>query len=230
MTLEEYMDKLQTDKDWCPGWEAITDAFDSRYGKNGLYIPHTQISDEASPLEGFGIYHAEDCFHVVTRGLTVIRANVDAFCNRVSGWGFELTLKWPESQGDFLMQSLWLLERMAQRVNTCKRGIRPMSWQELGAVTPLALQYDGAFGGLFFAMDPDMPPIQTVHGSVEFRRMVNLTEAEVEELKETPSLLAQLAFHMKQRNAHLLMQPQRRENYLPCTDKGLSRKRLAEND
>ena len=218
MSTATYQRKMQEKKEWCPGWEAITDAFQKQYGTHAVFIPHSVENGELSPLDGVGVYHIPGAYlHLVTRGLTAIHANPDAFGSRTSGWGYELTLKWPAGYEKCLPQAIWLMERVAQRIEINKHSIRNKTWQELGPLEPSLQRYGDRFCGLLFVPDTSVPTIHTLHGNVEFRQMVNLTGGEVEELKRTPSILAQLLFRMKRQNPLMLMEPRRQHEYLLLT-------------
>ena len=76
MTKEEYIQKMNKQEDWAPGWDAIDDVFDGLYpgGKEDHYMT-TLISRAlfGGPeyLDGYSAYkNPKGYYHIVTYGMS----------------------------------------------------------------------------------------------------------------------------------------------------------------
>ncbi len=112
--------------------------------------------------------------HIVTRGLSQIHPHPDARGNKSSGWGFELTIKWPNTSPN-LSQAFHILDKLAECVDVKKDGwtlLFPPSHK----IEDVPKELRGTFGNMFLVIpDTEIPSIDTIHGEVQFRQIVNVS-------------------------------------------------------
>ena len=93
MTKEEYCKRMQEEEDWAPGWDAIDQEFERLYP--GVEPAHygTDFQERAmfggdEFLDGYSIYPSGKGYqHIVTYGMSVLYADVEAFGEPYNGWG-----------------------------------------------------------------------------------------------------------------------------------------------
>lgn len=207
MTRDEYLEQMQNRPDWKPGWEAISDHFTLLYGENAFqYVDAASLFGGYEHIDGFGVVASPKGYmHIVTSGLTNIRANEDAFGNIVSGWGYEITVKWPGSSIDDCLDAFKLLSRLAAYAQVKK--VRWYNYQafSLSRLRPVPEIRTDSFAGVLFTEDTLLPAIDTVNGRVEFLQIVNVTAAEMKRLRSYRHLTRQLAFNLSKENPDLQM-------------------------
>ena len=216
MTLNEYMKRAQERPEWRPGLDAIAAQLEAVYGKNTFqYIDRASILDECEGVEGFGLVALPDGYMcIVTCGLTNLDASGDAYGNVLSGWGYELTVRWPGNSVESCYDAFALLNRLAAYTEIKK--LRHRAWQvfSLGRLFPVLAVRSDSFAGVLFVEDAAIPSIDTVNGRVKFLQIVNLTAKELAKLRISRHLARQLAFNMAKLNPTLRIDTARIENYL----------------
>lgn len=211
MTRSEYMARMENGPNWKPGLDAILRQLEDAYGAGGI-----RYMDAASPLgrdaslEGFFLAaSAKGYLHVITCGLTNINANGDAFGNPLSGWGYELTVKWPGADMDSCRDALVLLNRLANYMQVKRQRFRRLQVLPLKKLVKKPESEQRSFAGILFVADTELPSIETVHGRVDFMQVVNVTAGEIAKLKQNRHLSHQLAFNLQKTYKELQMDIQR---------------------
>ena len=164
-------------------------------------------------VKGFGIAVSPKGFsHIVTCGLTNVAASRDAFGSVDSGWGYELTVKWPASCQDY-SRALVLLNRLAEYMQVRKYRFRAYQVLPLPRIAP-ALEATNAFAGILFAPDTTLSQMDTVNGHVEFLQIINVTAHELARLKQNRHCAKQLIFNLSKQYPDLEMDLVRSIDYL----------------
>ncbi|WP_054955172.1 suppressor of fused domain protein [Paenibacillus dakarensis] len=177
-----------TDEVNTTGWDAIEEEVTKLYGEQepkhyGTAIPYMLGGQD--PLDGLSAYKAESPsphWHIVTFGFSELYEkeleNPD-----YSGYGFELTFR-VARQMDEEEPPAWalnLLQNMGRYV--FNSGNVFASGDYLDANGPICLGADTQLTALAFIPDPELEPIHTPNGRVEFLQMVGITEDELEAMK-----------------------------------------------
>lgn len=126
-----------------------------------------------SPLDGISIFrHSAGHWHYTSSGLTE-REEKESANARVSGWGFELTLRLRAHEAP-----LWpidLLNDVARYVWSSRTPLAHGHYLELGG-NPRS-----RFWGV--VADPGLRPVHTVNGSFHWLQLVALSEADFRSLQ-----------------------------------------------
>lgn len=170
-----------------PGWHAIDEAIYPIYGAIepmhwGTILPWQ--SGGRDPIHGISAYRSNRSrshLHYVTYGFSELWEKESDEPN-ISGFGFELTFRLAcnlnEAPPDWVLNFLQNLGRYV--FDTGRRfGV--------GHTTPLngpiAIGRDTKICAITFALDPELPPIDTPNGHVTFLQIVGLTEDELEAIE-----------------------------------------------
>ena len=198
---------MQRHAGWEPGWEDIENAFCTAYGRDAAaFIGIECISDRPSPLKGVGVYRAERGYtHLVTKGLSQIAPNADAFGAARSGLGFELTAKCAARDLAALLPLLRLLERLACYAETRKTFFRPYTAVSLSAKLGVVAPAGCAFAAVALAPDTEIPSVQTPHGCVELMQLVPICAADWARVKRSPRLIRQCVYAMQKEDPGLIL-------------------------
>jgi suppressor of fused len=162
------------------GWDAITGALEPLYP--GVEPKHWAATLPAivggpDPLQGISGYWRSrpvPHWHFVTYGFSELY-DKESDDPAVSGFGFELTLRVaaaPDSQDP----PPWVfnfLQNLARYV--FKTGNRFASAHRMNLNGPIALGTDTAIRAIAFTGDPELPPIETPNGALEFLQVVGIT-------------------------------------------------------
>lgn len=166
-----------------PGLDALTGALNQLYqGRKPEQFDNAQPRRLGGddPLASIWVWRRSaptPHWHYVTQGFTdlVCKTNSDP---AISGFGFELTLR-VACQPDALQPPIWplhLLQSLGRYVfnsgNSFRQGHR------LSTNGPITLGLPTRLGAVGFVADPELAPIDTVHGSVTFLQVVGLTDDE----------------------------------------------------
>lgn len=132
--------------------------------------------------------------HFVTYGYSALYYEEESVGGDYSGFGFEMTFRLacpqtvpPEHEFNWVCN---FLENLARYVFDSKKFFAPGHWIPANGPIKAASQTD--IVGLAFAEDPDLPPIETPHGRVEFVQGFGVTQAEIDDLiakKKTASAI-----------------------------------------
>ncbi len=168
------------------GWDAIRAALAGLYPgqtprHHGSALPWTLGGDD--PLDGISVYWAavpRPHWHYVTFGFSELFAK-QSQDPAVSGFGFELTLRLtaPPDARSADTPPTWpmnLLQNLARYVfetgNVLEQG------HHLDANGPIALEHRTLLRHLAFMQDPQLPPIDTVNGRLQFLQVIGLADGE----------------------------------------------------
>ncbi|WP_010277989.1 suppressor of fused domain protein [Paenibacillus senegalensis] len=185
------------------GWDAIEQSMSKLYGVQepkhyGTLIPY--MLGGRDPLDGISAYKAERPFphwHIVTFGFSELYEKESADTES-SGYGFELTFRLPrgEDEEEPPGWALNLLQNMGRYV--FKSGNVFRTGDYLDANGPICLNADTKLTALAFIEDPELPPIDTPNGHVEFIQMVGITGCELEAMQtwNTRGMLKACEEHM----------------------------------
>lgn len=185
------------------GWEAIDNEMERLYGKQEPKHYGTLISyalGGPDPLEGISAYVSQEPFphwHLVTYGFSDLYENENKD-SEYSGYGFELTfrLKKDPEEEEPPAWSLNFLQNLGRYVFSSGNLFREGDY--LNANGPIALETDTLIQSIAFIQDPELPPIETENGSVEFLQVVGITLDELEAMQmwNTLSLLQAASPHL----------------------------------
>lgn len=182
-------------EDNAQGWDAIEAAVAERLGVEGEPLHwSTGVLPGQDGVYGISTYPLAGLWFFVTFGLTELFEK-ESDDPAVSGWGFELTMRTPRSDGDAQPPD-WppaLLARLGEYVftNASPFGLG----HRLDPGGPITGASDTRLTAVAFTADPDLPTITTPNGSVDFLQVVGITAAELERMQQssTAAVLGQLA-------------------------------------
>ena len=190
-------------EDEAAGWEAISAALALLYPdqepKHVAPIIRS-ILGGPDPLDGISAFRRIEPlphWHFIGYGLTELYGK-DWDDPERSGFGFELTfrLACDPADEDPPIWAFSLLQNVARYVFQSGNVLKDGDW--MNANGPIAADTETALRSLAFVFDPELPPIETPHGRVEFVQLVGLTLDEEAAAKrwQTRRLLDALLAHM----------------------------------
>jgi len=176
-----------------PGWDAIDKALAARYADQQPKHFGTLISyalGGPDPLQGISAYKRLDPvphWHFVTYGFTELydKESEDA---QTSGWGFELTMRL-KTEAEAEEPPIWtlnFLQNLARYV--FNSGNIFANGDYMNANGPIASDSPTLIRSVVFAHDPELPPIETTNGHVEFLQVVGITDDEELAVKQWSTL------------------------------------------
>lgn len=170
------------------GWDAIDQRMAGIYGEQepkhyGTLLPYSLGGQD--PLDGISAYKSESGvphWHFVTYGFSELYAKESDMAEH-SGYGFELTFRLTRSEEEEEPPAwaLNLLQNMGRYVFNSGNIFR--SGDYLDANGPICLGSDTHLTALAFIQDPELPPMDTPNGNVEFLQMVGITRDEMEAMQ-----------------------------------------------
>jgi hypothetical protein len=166
-----------------PGIDAIDDALTSLYGKNGG--PQTAncsntFLDEIQPLEGIRVFQRAlplPHWHYVTYGFSDLDGQ-QSDRDGVSGWGFELTFRVRTGENE-TQAPIWafaLLQNIAHYIFTSGRAFK--HGDQMAVNGPIRVGDATKLCTLALMRDPELPPIVTECGQVDFLQVIGITADE----------------------------------------------------
>jgi hypothetical protein len=178
-----------TRDDAAPGWEAIDAALAPLYSGQKPKHVGTIIKwmlGGPDPLDGISAWKRTNPvphWHFVSYGLSELYGK-DSENAEVSGWGFELTFRLTCDDLDEQppMWAFSLMQNLARYVFQSGNVLGDGEWMNING--PIALETDTQLQAVAFIADPELPAIDTPHGSVEFIQIVGLTLDEMEAGKQ----------------------------------------------
>jgi hypothetical protein len=204
------------DKSDAPGWDAIDAALRPIYGERepyhvGTVIPYALGGPD--PIHGISAYkNAEPAphWHFVTYGFSELWAKESSDPD-VSGFGFELTFR-PTCKAKEKKPPIWALNFLQNLGRYVFETGNPFG---LGHTLPLNGPIEQGSPTLIhaasFAADPQLPPVATPNGRVEFLQIVGLT---MDELAAISSWNATAFLELRSRDDPFLLTDLTRTSWL----------------
>ncbi|MFF5178240.1 suppressor of fused domain protein [Micromonospora sp. NPDC000316] len=189
--------------DEAPGWAAIEAAVATRVSdQNPLHWGTNNLPGQG--LYGLSAYQSAGHWLLVTFGMTELFSK-DSDDPDVSGWGYELTMRVPVDADQPPAWSLRLLERLVDYVFTSGKPFAEGHRMDPGG--PVTGQANTRLRALAFAADPELPPINSPHGSARFVTVVGITANELDRMKVTTT--AEVLNELAERSPMLVTDPTR---------------------
>lgn len=167
-----------------PGWDAIDAALKPIYGDVepaghwGTIIRYSLGGED--PCDGVSAYRREEPvphWHYVTYGMSELYEK-ESEDPEYSGWGLEFTYRLARTQEDGDTPPTWplsLLNGMGRYIIDSGNLLQPGHYIDLnGPPGPV----ESALTSAAFVHDPELPPMQTPNGKVEFLQLVGITADE----------------------------------------------------
>jgi suppressor of fused len=189
---EDMSESSESTEMQAPGWDAITDAATQVYGEQqplhfAPTIPFAVGGSE--PLDGVSAYASNKehpHWHYVTYGLTELYEKVSED-PATSGFGYEFTFRLRVKETK--TAPIWVtnfLNNLANHSFQTGRVFAPGGYLDL--MGPIVFGKDTEITAVVFVEDPELKPIQTPNGKVEFLQIVGLTADELAAIKRWNSL------------------------------------------
>lgn len=226
------MSSKADDSDNAPGWDAIDAALWPIYGKReplhyGTVVPYALGGPD--PIHGISAYknlEPQPHWHFVTYGISELwdKESTDP---EVSGYGFELTFRPTCKPKDRKPPNYALnfLQNLARYV--FESGNVFGVGHTLPLNGPIEEGSDTRVHAVSFIHDPQLPPIQTPNGRVEFLQIVGLT---MDELEAISSWNAAAFLELRRRDDPLLLTDLGRGSWLEDSTFAASVKRRTKKD
>ena len=219
MTKEEYIEKMNSDHEWAPGWDVIGDEFDRLYpgqepSHYGTVMTKRAIFGGEEYLDGFSFYKNDAGYlHLVTFGMTELYADPDSFGEDYSRWGYEMTMKLKEEEPSDCMWAINILSNLARYTYKTKKFFEPGdhiggNGSSIHEGTPSLIT------ALLVVNDTTAQGQDSVHGRVDFLQMVGITQSELEAIRKDDSNIDRLIELMKKDSPELVTDMQRDFSYL----------------
>ncbi len=219
MTREEYINKMNEEEDWAPGWIAIEAEFEKLYpGIEPLHYG-TDFTSRAmfggdEFLDGFSVYESGRNYkHIVTFGMSELYADEEAFGEEWSKWGYEMTLKLKADSPDEYMWSLNMLSNIARYTFKTKRYYEPEDVVP-GNGTSLHIGTESKITALIVIKDTSAETLATLNGRVDFLQFYGITESELNAIKKDYSNLKLLIKEVRKDNPEFIIDMKREKSYL----------------
>lgn len=218
MNLSKYR-KLFKSKDSTPGWDAIDSALKQIYKKKkpkhwGTLIGH--ILGGPDPLDGISAYHSSsgniDHLHFCSYGFTSLYYDEEAVGGKFSRFGFELTFRLA-SRLPPLEEPIWVcnfMQNIARYVFESGNWFEKYHW--IPANGPIRADYKTDIVGLIFINDPELKPIDSPHGRVEFLQMFGITKNELKLIKNGKKSPKDIILKHKRTNPFLITDLKRKNS------------------
>jgi Suppressor of fused protein (SUFU) len=213
MDLEEYRRRFGGRDDSAPGWEAIDVRLQELYPEQdprhwGTLISHRLGGPD--PLDGISAYESQagggGHLHFITYGYSALYFDEEAAGGEFSQFGFEMTFRLASDLPP-AEEPVWvcnLLQNLARYVFESGRWFEQYHW--IPANGPIYADSDTALVGLVFVNDPELAPLDSPHGRVEFLQAFGITQTELDSLVS------------KKQTAEAIIDRHRRKNPLLVTD------------
>lgn len=212
MNVSQYRELYDTENA-APGWDAIDSRLKEVYGSQEprhWATLHKAILGGPDPLDGISAYQSDaggiSHLHFCTYGYSELYYNEEAVGKDFSRFGFEMTFRLasPLPPTEEPNWALNLLQNLARYVFNSGKWFEEYHW--IPANGPIRLESETDIVGLAFMLDPELLPIESPHGTVEFIQAFGITSAELASLKE------------KSRSCRQIIEEQRRLNPMLVTD------------
>lgn len=219
MTVEEFKKKLEEHEDWAPGWEAVERVFEALYpGQTPAHYGTNMVARAMfggdQYLDGYSIYNSLNGYkHIVTFGMTELYADENALGGEWNKWGYEMTIKLPETDNGQCMWAINMLSNLARYTYTQERYFEPFQYIA-GNGASICLNRESKITALMTVTDTEAKPIDTIYGKTQFIQLVGITEEELTKLKEDRGNAELLYDRMRKENPFLITDLERTISYL----------------
>lgn len=217
MDINEYK-ALYAGKEASPGWDAIDRSLSYIYGKQEPMHWGTIIKaflGGPDPIDGISAYESDSSsiphFHFCSYGFTSLYYDEESVGKDFSRFGFELTFRLAK-HGETRDDLVWvcnLIQNLARYVFESGKWFEEYHW--IPANGPIKLESDSDMVGLIFVRDPELSPIGTPHGKVEFLQMVGVTALELEDIKSKRRTAQDVIASLQEGNPLLVTDLNRRD-------------------
>ena len=219
MNREEFRKKLKKQKNWTPGWDAVEGVFSALYPDQApvhfATEPSTRISLGGDQyLDGFSIYDSPNGYkHIVTFGMTELYADEEALAGKRNKWGYEMTIKLPETDNEKCMWAIQLLSDLARYTYTENRPIAPFQYIS-GNGSSICPGRNSKITALMTVPDTEAGSADTIYGETEFLQLVGITEQELTWLQKGSANVRHLYDRMVQKDPFLVTNLNRTESFV----------------
>ena len=220
MTLEEYKSKLEKNPDWTPGWDAIWEIMSNLYKDNQPICYQSELPVRYGGkdyLDGFCIYKSEkgvEHNHIISYGMSALIADPVYFGKEYSSWGYEMTMRIKISPNDKCLWAMNMIANLATYTNSIDEGWLEAEQFIEGSDDSINLDVKSKITALITVVDPELPPIDTIHGSLEFIQLVGITADELKFVQESEKNTQILISNMKKENPYFITDLSRTQNYI----------------
>jgi len=173
--------------DSAPGWDAIDAAMRARFGDQEPLHWGSDLLPGQDGLTGLSAYRDQGVWFLVTYGLSELFFK-ESDDPTVSGWGFELTMRVPELNGEPPAWSRRLLAQLARTVFATGNVFAPGHRADLRE----SITGDRATSRLtavVFEADPEFITIDTPNGTVGFLTVLGISADELAAMKASTSAI-----------------------------------------
>ena len=189
MDLDEYKKRYSGNNAAAPGWDAIDAGLAGIYGTKEPQHWGTLLKGflgGPDPIDGISVY--DSCsggiphFHFCSYGFSSLYYDEESVGKDYSKFGFELTFRLA-NKGQPKDDQVWvcnLIQNLARYVFESGKWFEEFHW--IPANGPIRLEFETDLVGLIFVTDPELPPLDTPHGRVEFLQMVGITSSELADI------------------------------------------------
>lgn len=213
MDINQYRELYGDGSGAVPGWDAIDSRLKEVYGSQEPRHWGTLLRFSLGgrdPLDGISAYESQaggiSHLHFCTYGYTELYYDEEVVGRDFSGFGFEMTFRLasplPPTEEPYWV--LNLLQNLARYVFKSGNCFGENHW--MPANGPIRLEYETDIVGLAFVRDPQLAPVESPHGRVEFIQAFGITSGEL------ASIMA------KSRSCREIFEEQQRSNPLLVTD------------
>ena len=143
---------------------------------------HKAMLGGPDPIDGISAYESNaggiSHLHYCTYGYSELYYNEDTVGKDSSRFGFEMTFRLASSLPPREDESNWvwnLLQNLARYVFQSGKWFEEYHW--IPANGPIRLESDTDIVGLVFVLDPELAPVESPHGRVEFIQTLGLQAA-----------------------------------------------------
>ena len=174
-----------------PGWDAITEHVERFYPNiKPIHMAPERGVVLGDALDGISAYQGAEWWQFVTYGLTEVFTK-ESDDPKISGWGYELTMRIPSMEGDPPQWPFGVLLSLAKL--THGKGTVFGQGHRLQTGHPLA-GLPTRLTAVAFTLDPLLGAIETPHGRMQFLLVVGITDEEVIRMKasSTAAVLEQI--------------------------------------